>query len=48
MFADIEKGRFSLQIIQDMTEEAMATEYGASRDTVRLARRELLSEIVEN
>jgi hypothetical protein len=44
MRTHLRNGRFTMQEFQKMTEEALASEYGASRDTCRNARNEVLSE----
>jgi hypothetical protein len=44
MRTDLRNGRFTIQQFQKMTEEALAAEYDASRDTCRKAREVVLSE----
>jgi hypothetical protein len=44
MQADIQAGRFSLADLKEMNEEALAATYDASRDTVRKALKDVMSE----
>ena len=43
MLADLRAGNFTAADFEEMTEEAMKAQYGASRDTCRKARNEALS-----
>ena len=43
MKSDLESGKTTLAALDEMKEEALAAEYGASRDTVRKARKSVLS-----
>jgi hypothetical protein len=45
MTEDIQSGKLSLGDLQDMKEDALATTYGANRDTARKARNEVLASL---
>jgi DNA-binding GntR family transcriptional regulator len=48
MTKDLQQGKFTLADLSEAPEEALATQYDASRDTVRKVRNKILSRSVDN
>ena len=48
MTKDLQQGKITLADLSEAPEEALATQYDASRDTVRKVRNKILSRSVDN
>ena len=48
MYDEVRSGKINIEQLMSLTEEALAVQYGVSRDTIRRAKKAISTEIVED